>query len=66
LWQRHYDYIKLRLGEIEPGDTVIQEQLTEKLNKAEQMIAALSDSNYTQTLIGTLGTDWVHRKALNS
>ncbi|MDO8845818.1 MAG: hypothetical protein Q7U98_08765 [Methylicorpusculum sp.] len=66
LWQRHYDYIKLRLGEIEPGDTVIQEQLTEKLNKAERMIAALSDSNYTQTLIGTLGTDWVHRKALNS
>jgi hypothetical protein len=65
LWQRHYDYIKLRLGEIEPGDSVIQEKLTEKLNKAERIIATLSDSNYTQTLIGTLGTDWVHRKALN-
>ncbi|MCX7099258.1 MAG: hypothetical protein NTV43_15275 [Methylococcales bacterium] len=60
LWQQHYDYISLRLTEIEPTDA-LHPLLTTKLAAANRMLAEVSHPSYLELLQGSLGADWVHR-----
>ncbi|HBA65893.1 MAG TPA: hypothetical protein DCZ48_06905, partial [Methylococcaceae bacterium] len=60
LWQRHRDIITERLNETENSDPSEYSKLEVKLEKTEAMLAELSQAGYTESLIGTLGADWVH------
>jgi hypothetical protein len=60
LWQRHRDIITERLTETENSDPSEYSKLEVKLEKTETMLAELSQPGYLESLIGTLGADWVH------
>ena len=47
LWQRHREYILLRISETEPTDSVIHE-LTQKLAATEHMVAEVSHPSYLE------------------
>lgn len=61
LWRRHRDTITERLNETENSDPSEYSRLETKLEQTEAMLAELSQADYSEILIGTLGADWVHR-----
>jgi phosphoenolpyruvate carboxykinase (diphosphate) len=60
LWQRHIDQVKLCLIDKDRYDLTSYQTLTNKLEKAERMLAKISSPSYLDSLQGTLGADWVH------
>lgn len=61
LWQRHKETITKHLNETEYSNPEDYSKLETKLEKAENTLAELNRSDYEESLIGTLGADWVHR-----
>jgi phosphoenolpyruvate carboxykinase (diphosphate) len=60
LWQRHIDYIKACLTDLDRYDPLSHGTLTKKLEQAERLLAKITSPSYLDSLQGTLGADWVH------
>jgi len=60
LWQQHKAYIQQQLAATEQHDSSNRNELNQKLEATERMLAEINDPAYLQQLQGTLGADWVH------
>ncbi len=62
LWQRHKNYINKCLADKDRYDPQNYQTLLEKLTTVDERLKKISSQDYLNSLKGTLGADWVHKR----
>ena len=62
LWKASREYIEHKMDEISENETEDWAKLQGRLEKADEMVEWLSSQSYLDSLQGTLGADWIHKK----
>ena len=57
LWQRHVDYLSTRLQDNSHSSRIADMNLQQQLEKAKKKLNELKNSEYLESLVGTLGAD---------
>ncbi len=63
LWAMNRDYVERKMDETSEADTEKWADLQERIENAEQMLDWVTSDSYFERLIGTIGTDWIHKEA---
>lgn len=63
LWKMNREYVEDKMDETAEDETEKWADLQERIEKAEQMIEWVTSQTYLDSLHGTIGADWVHRKS---
>lgn len=61
LWQRNREYVGQKLDALAETEIQQRDDLQQRLERADEMLAWVSSDAYLEQLEGTLGADWIHR-----
>jgi hypothetical protein len=62
LWVMNRDYVERKMDETSEADTEKWADLQERIENAEQMLDWVTSDSYFERLVGTIGTDWIHKE----
>jgi len=63
LWLQHRNYLNQQIQQLDEDEPDRLLCLSERIVEADRMIGVVSNSAYLARLNGTLGADWIHKKA---
>ena len=63
LWKMNRDYIEQKMDEAPENGTEDWAELQGRIEKADEMFEWVNSQGYLDRLQGTLGADWIHKKA---
>ena len=62
LWKMNREYVEQKMDGIAENETEKWSELQSRIEKSDEMIEWVNSPSYLNSLQGTLGADWIHKK----